>query len=1117
MTYSSRRQNDILIVDDTPENLTVLRQILTEQGYRVRPVLNGELALKTVQKVLPDLILLDIMMPPGMNGYEVCQRLKANDRTCDIPVLFISALDDIMDKVKAFDVGGLDYITKPFQEEEVLARVRTHLNLRNMQTRLQEQNRQLQREISEHRQAEQEIQNLARFPGENPNPVLRIAKDGTVLYANEASLCLVKTLRCHVGQRIPDYLGQMVSESFSSGIKTDVEMTCNDRIFSFTIAPVKHTGYANLYGLDVTERKQAERILRRLEKAVETTEVGITITNEHEKIEYTNPADARMHGYTVNELIGQRSNIFTPPELRESETIIQKDFEDFPNWKRERTNVRKDGTMFPAELVSNPIYDEKDVLIGFVTICENITERKRAEEILHQQRELAESLREVATVLNSSLDLNTVLPRILEQMQRVIPHDSAGIFLQEGDNLVLIASYIGNTSDNRNLGKPIPLHSNNPTVRVFRQKHVLIFDDIRTEPGWMNWPGTEDIRGWMAAPLFAGQEVIGVLTSDHYTPGAYTEEEGQLLQTFANQAAIAIQNAKLFNALEQAKEKAVEAKKVAEAANQAKSVFLANMSHELRTPLNAILGFTQIMARSPHTPEEQENLDIIQHSGEHLLTLINDVLDFSKIEAGRTTLNETNFDLHHLLDDVVDLFRLKAGKKNLQLFFERTEDVPQYVRTDDVKLRQVLMNLLSNAIKFTAEGGVSVRVKGLHPPTPLKGGISSDDDRKFPLEGGRGVFLSLQFEIEDTGPGIAPDEMDKLFETFTQTETGRRTQEGTGLGLPISKKFVQLMGGEIQANSEVDKGTTFTFDIHIGLVDQSTIANQQSSIVKRVIALEPGQPRYRILIADDKPDNRKVLVNFLSNVSSLRSGPSTDPSTESIPSEAERLRTGFELREASNGQEAFDIWKQWRPHVIWIDLRMPVMDGYEATKRIRDVEEQKLDTGYSILDTSIEHPASSIQYPVSSDQYPATSIQYRTVIIAVSASSFEEEQDVALSKGCDDFLRKPFREADVFSLMHKHLGVRFVYEESSKVASSKVAGSRPQVTDQKMLTPEAFAALPDELRTGLQHAVERIDLITTKSLIEQIRQHNPRLADTLTELVKNYRFDTLQELFNNTA
>ena len=275
------------------------------------------------------------------------------------------------------------------------------------------------------------------------------------------------------------------------------------------------------------------------------------------------------------------------------------------------------------------------------------------------------------------------------------------------------------------------------------------------------------------------------------------------------------------------------AKEKAEVANQAKSSFIANMSHELRSPLNAILGFSQLMLRNKNLPQEQsENAGIIHRSGEYLLTLINNVLDFAKIEAGKTTLNEKDFDLHQLLDDLEDMLHLRAVNAGLELIFDRAADLPRYIHSDGLKLRQILLNLLSNAIKFTKEGGVVLRVNS---------SFNTETEKYI-----------LDFNINDTGVGIAPAELSQLFEAFSQTKSGQESQEGTGLGLAISRQFVQLMGGDINVTSELGMGTTFQFSIQVELGE--TIVSNSNIHEKQVLGLAPNQPIYKILVVDDKPN-----------------------------------------------------------------------------------------------------------------------------------------------------------------------------------------------------------------------------------------------------------------------
>ncbi|HEY9834760.1 MAG TPA: CHASE2 domain-containing protein [Stenomitos sp.] len=564
------------------------------------------------------------------------------------------------------------------------------------------------------------------------------------------------------------------------------------------------------------------------------------------------------------------------------------------------------------------------------------------------------------------------------------------------------------------------------------------------------------LAGWWLiaiAPLIA---LVGAATISHgYILARNLKLSHQQLEDYARTLEQKVKERTLE--LERETTRAKRAEDAATAANQAKSTFLANMSHELRTPLNVILGFSQLMGRSPYLPsEQQEHLGIITRSGEHLLTLINQLLDLSKIEAGRATLNETAFDLYYLLDDLQNMFRLKADSKGLQLLFNRTPDVPQYVHTDEVKLRQVLINLLSNAIKFTKAGTVSVRVSvvvgaGLTRCSVEQQTTSLNPPLQRLLVKENGQHL-ITVEIEDTGSGIAKEELDKLFQPFVQTKTGQQLQEGTGLGLTIARSFVQLMGGEITVSSLVGKGSIFKFDIKLSVVEIADIKSQQPT--RRVLALEPNQLSYRILIADDALENRQLLIKLLSPF-------------------------GFELWEASNGVEAIEIWEKYCPHLIFMDMRMPMMDGYEATKQIRLWERNRED-------------------------FPAKiQTSQPTAIVAVTAHMLEKERTTAFSVGCNDFIHKPFREADIFDALHKHIGVRFVYAESTAASTE---------TKVVILTPEAIATLPPDLVANLRQAIYNLDVELMQSLIAQISELNQPLANAIASLAKDFKYRQLLDL-----
>ncbi len=464
--------------------------------------------------------------------------------------------------------------------------------------------------------------------------------------------------------------------------------------------------------------------------------------------------------------------------------------------------------------------------------------------------------------------------------------------------------------------------------------------------------------------------------------------------------------------------------KEAEAANRAKSLFLANMSHELRTPLNAILGFSQLMVRDARlSPENKASLGIINRSGEHLLNLINDVLEMSKIEAGKITLNNAPFDLHRLLQTIQEMFQIKAAAKGLWLKFILAEDLPQYIISDARKLRQLLINLLGNAVKFTQFGGVTLRafIAGSHRAL----------NNKF----------KLSFEILDTGKGIAPEELDRLFDPFVQTASGIQSEGGTGLGLSISRQFVELMGGNIQAISTVGVGSAFAFDIQVELPDSAQV--EALSPTQKVKKIAPGQPNYRLLVVDDRQTNRLALVELLRSV-------------------------GLETYTANNGAEAIALWQKWLPDLIWMDMRMPVMDGYEATQTIKS------------------HPQGK-----------------KTIIIAITASAFEEQREKILKAGCDDFVAKPFREQTIFDKLTQHLGVKFIYESE---VNHQDAESKQKLTFQD-LNP-----LPVELVAQLNRAAIAVDAEQIERLIAQIPEAQDRIAQAIAQMLNKYDFDAIIEL-----
>lgn len=473
-------------------------------------------------------------------------------------------------------------------------------------------------------------------------------------------------------------------------------------------------------------------------------------------------------------------------------------------------------------------------------------------------------------------------------------------------------------------------------------------------------------------------------------------------------------------AMRRANAKANYLQEQAQKANQAKSVFLANMSHELRTPLNVILGYSQLLRREPSLSSKQKDfLSIINRSGEHLLSLLNEVLEITKIETQHSSLELSIFDLHTLLEDIKRMFQLKADLKDILLEMIGVENIPRYVFADVLKLRIILINLIGNSIKFTDSGSVSVRFRAM--------GI---DNTKF----------TLQVEVKDTGFGISEEEINRLFNFFSQTESGKKSQSGTGLGLAISQAYVKMMNGEIKVRSELGKGSIFNFSIELAFADEKEVSSNNSE--NRIIGLEDNQLPPKILIAEDNDDSRALLVNLLSGI-------------------------GFDVRDAANGKQAVELFESWNPQFIWMDIRMPILDGYEATKKIRALENGK-----------------------------------EVKIVALSAHVMQEELNKIYAVGCDDFLAKPFKEESLFSKLEKYLPIKYKYEYSENKSNVKSKDEMEKLD---------LSFLEEEIKSKLLYASNETDATKIVEIAKEMISTHPKIAERLMKLADNFDYERIKE------
>ncbi len=548
------------------------------------------------------------------------------------------------------------------------------------------------------------------------------------------------------------------------------------------------------------------------------------------------------------------------------------------------------------------------------------------------------------------------------------------------------------------------------------------------------------VRPSVSESLLLLQSFIGVVAVTTFVLSAVINENRQAEATLK----------KLNNELEQRVEERTaqlqKAKQTADAANQSKSDFLANMSHELRTPLNGILGYAQIMNRSQSWGEKERNgVSIIYQCGSHLLTLINDILDISKIEAGKLDLHPKAFHFPSFLQSIVEIVRIRTEQKQIDLIYLPDSELPEGIEADEKRLRQVLINLLGNAVKFTDRGSVTFKVEVTKHEESLDC-QSSIENRKSKIQN-----RLIRFQIEDTGVGMTPDSMTKIFTPFEQVGDTHRKTEGTGLGLAISTKIVNLMDSKIEVTSDFGSGSTFAFTVNFPLAADWVNA-AATATGKQIVGYQGTQKT--ILVVDDNWQNRSVIVSLLAPI-------------------------GFAVVEAENGEDGLAKAAKIKPDLIIADLSMPVMDGFEMLRQLRSSESLK---------------------------------NLRTVVS--SASVYEMDRQKSLDAGGDDFLPKPVQLEELFFIVEKHLKIKWNYQQtaSNETAGEQLT---PKPKGNSLLPSSAMAVpAPEELALLLNLAQQgRLKKLTEEAKrIAQLNKGYTEFVQPILELAKSFQTDKIEDL-----
>ncbi|MBD2179169.1 response regulator [Pseudanabaena sp. FACHB-1998] len=871
----------IFIIDDNPSNVKVLSETLKSFDYKTLVAMDGLSGIQKITKAQPDLILLDILMPE-IDGFETCQQLKQSEVTRDIPVIFMTALASTADKVKGLKLGAVDYVTKPFQEEELIARLELHLQLRRLSQDLAKQNQQLQAEIA--------------------------------------------------------------------------------------------------------QREAAEAQIKILSKVSEQSPTSIVITDVKGNITYVNPKFEELTGYKLEDVIGKNPRILQSGNTPEQEyTHLWKMLANGHEWHGEFHNKKRNGELYWEYASISSIKDADGKITHYVAVKEDITVRKQNELELYQQLEREGVVADLTLSIRHSLDLSVILNTAVTELRRIVGVDRVLVYflMPDGSGKMVaesVSEQLEAMVDHVFSSEIFPeeVYQRYIEGRIYS---VSDLDSTEMVPCLREFLQNLGVKAKLIAPIIQNESLWGLLIAHHSKPHLWQSWESELFNQVSNQMAIAISQANLYQQVQIELAEKIQAEKALQFVNQEledrveqrtgdlkrselqlqknneslalanielaratrlKDEFLANMSHELRTPLNAILGMSETLKEGIFgelNERQRKAITTIESGGQHLLALITDILDLAKIESGKLELHLEKIEIEKLCNDSFVFIKQLAHKKNIQLILNIPSRIKQnqsvYVEVDELRMRQALINLLTNAVKFTPDGGtVTLEVQITE--------VSSEGEQHK---------VYIDFLVIDTGIGINPDDIGKLFQTFVQIDsTLNRKYAGTGLGLSLVKKIVEMHGGSVGVESESSKGSKFT----IRLPYQSDSSpnhplNLQPSISETSEYSSNRDIPYKVLIVDDNTANMETVHDYLES-------------------------KNYQVCTASDGKIAVDMAIAQKPDIILMDIQMPEMDGLQAIKLIRSNPE-------------------TANIP----------------IIALTALAMSCDQEKCIEAGANDYMSKPFR------------------------------------------------------------------------------------------------------------